>query len=124
LREPFDDNFRAGFEDWELWIRLLNKGYRGEVIHLPLFYYRRKAESMLIRTHSQRPQLIRKIREKHADLYTSKELARIKRGNRENRAVAAWLYDWHYRLGLYFPNMAYWMGRIYLRLRPLKSIWQ
>jgi glycosyltransferase involved in cell wall biosynthesis len=121
LKEPFDNNFRAGFEDWELWIRLLSKGYRGEVIHEPLFYYRRKDESMLTKTHFQRPQLIRKLREKHAVLYTPKQLAKIKREHRDNRAVAAWLYDWHYRLGLYFPDLAYWIGMIYLKIRPFKS---
>jgi len=121
--EAYDTDFRAGFEDWELWIRLLKKGYRGEVIHEPLFCYRRKAESMLIRTHSMRPELIKKIREKHADLYTSRQLGVIKREHRDDRSVPVWLYDWHYHLGLHFPNLAYWMGRIYLRLRPLKSMW-
>ena len=91
LHEPYDVGFRAGFEDWELWIRLLDKGYRGEVIHEPLYRYRRKAESMLTRTHFQRPELISKIREKHAELYTSKQLARIKRDHLDDRTVAAWL---------------------------------
>jgi glycosyltransferase involved in cell wall biosynthesis len=124
MHQPYDADFRVGFEDWELWIRLLSKGYRGEVIHEPLYWYRRKGESMLTKTHFQRPQLIRKIREKHADLYTSRQLAKIKREHRDNRAVVAWIYHWHYRMGLYFPFLAYWMGRIYLRLRPLKSIWK
>jgi glycosyltransferase involved in cell wall biosynthesis len=124
LCELYDIDFRAGFEDWELWIRLQSKGYRGDVVHEPLYLYRRKDESMLTRTHFQRPQLIRKIRLKHADLYTPKQLAQIKQEHRDSRCVAAWLYDFHYHLGLHFPYLAYWMGRIYLHLRPLKSIWQ
>ena len=124
LHEQYDSDFRIGFEDWELWIRILNEGYRGEVIHEPLFCYRRKAESMLTRTHSQRPLLIKKMREKHTDLYSPKQLARIKRENQDDRCVTAWIYDWHYRLGLHFPYLAYWIGRVYLNLRPLKSIWQ
>jgi glycosyltransferase involved in cell wall biosynthesis len=120
--EPYDPEFRSGFEDWELWIRLLKKGYRGEVIHEPLYFYRRRSGSMLADTHFQRPQLIKKIREKHADLYSPKQLAKIKQEHGNGWCVTARIYDWHFRLGLRFPSLAYWMGRIYLRFRPVQSI--
>jgi glycosyltransferase involved in cell wall biosynthesis len=122
VAEPYDPEFRSGFEDWELWIRILNKGYQGEVIHEPLYFYRRRSGSMLADTHFQRPELIKKIRDKHTDLYTPEQLAQIKQEHGNGWCITARFYDWHYRLGLHFPYLAYWMGRIYLRFRPLQSI--
>jgi hypothetical protein len=117
LKEPYDPNFRSGFEDWEFWIRLLSKGYHGEVIHQPLFLYRRKHESMFTRTHLNRSQLIKKIRDKHSELYARKQLSRIKEQSQGKSNIKHWLNEIHYNIGLRFPHLAYWLLKIYLRLR-------
>jgi glycosyltransferase involved in cell wall biosynthesis len=106
---PFDPGFREGYEDWEFWIRLQSRGYRGDVVHEPLFEYRRKADSMLTGTYYKRSELIRKIRQKHAHLYTSNKLAEIKKDWRHNREVPVWLYQLHYYVGLRFPRLAHLM---------------
>jgi len=43
----YDENMAAsGDEDWDLWISLVEKGFRGAIIPEVLFYYRRRAGSM------------------------------------------------------------------------------
>ena len=42
----FDEDMRDGCEDWDLWLRLVERGYRGAIIPEVLFFYRRRADSM------------------------------------------------------------------------------
>jgi glycosyltransferase involved in cell wall biosynthesis len=42
----WDESMREGCEDWDLWLRLLERGYRGTIIPEVLFYYRRRPGSM------------------------------------------------------------------------------
>lgn len=42
----WDEAMREGCEDWDLWLRVLERGYRGTIIPEVLFYYRRRAGSM------------------------------------------------------------------------------
>jgi hypothetical protein len=37
---------RAGCEDWDFWLRLVERGFRGSIVPEVLFYYRRRADSM------------------------------------------------------------------------------
>jgi len=36
---PWDPNLR-GWEDWDMWLRILKQGYKHDVVHEPLFHYR------------------------------------------------------------------------------------
>jgi glycosyltransferase involved in cell wall biosynthesis len=42
----FDESFRAGCEDWDFWITLVERGFHGAIVREVLFYYRRRADSM------------------------------------------------------------------------------
>jgi glycosyltransferase involved in cell wall biosynthesis len=42
----YDENMRDGCEDWDFWLRLVERGFRGTILPQVLFYYRRRAESM------------------------------------------------------------------------------
>ena len=42
----FDETMRDGCEDWEFWIRVMERGYRGATIPAPLYRYRRRPDSM------------------------------------------------------------------------------
>jgi glycosyltransferase involved in cell wall biosynthesis len=42
----YDETMRHGGEDWELWIRLLERGHRGVIVPRLLFRYRRRPDSM------------------------------------------------------------------------------
>jgi glycosyltransferase involved in cell wall biosynthesis len=42
----YDESMREGCEDWDLWLRLLEGGWKGAIVPEVLFYYRRRADSM------------------------------------------------------------------------------
>jgi glycosyltransferase involved in cell wall biosynthesis len=42
----YDESMRNGCEDWDFWLRLLERGCRGAIIPEVLFHYRRTASSM------------------------------------------------------------------------------
>ncbi len=42
----WDESFRDGCEDWDLWLTLLERGHRGTIIPEVLFHYRRRPGSM------------------------------------------------------------------------------
>jgi glycosyltransferase involved in cell wall biosynthesis len=42
----FEESMRDGCEDWDFWLRVVEKGYRGAIIPEFLFEYRRRADSM------------------------------------------------------------------------------
>ena len=42
----YDESMRDGCEDWDFWLRLVERGYRGLIIPEVLFFYRRNAASM------------------------------------------------------------------------------
>ena len=42
----YDESMREGCEDWDFWLRLVERGYQGAIITEVLFYYRRRSDSM------------------------------------------------------------------------------
>jgi glycosyltransferase involved in cell wall biosynthesis len=42
----YDESMREGCEDWDLWLRLVEGGWKGTIVPEVLFYYRRRADSM------------------------------------------------------------------------------
>lgn len=88
----YDEAMRDGYEDWEFNIRLAAAGFRGIEIPRPLFTYRESSEGML-RRHSVRMHgtLWRRIRTKHAALYTLPALVGLWRSRTTNQGrVSAW----------------------------------
>ncbi|WP_102783200.1 glycosyltransferase family A protein [Thalassospira sp. GB04J01] len=71
----YDELMRKGYEDWEWNIRLGKAGYKGGVIKRPLFHYRVQSTAMLASiSRRKHVDLWMFIREKHAGLYSGKEL--------------------------------------------------
>lgn len=62
------DILRAGFEDWDFWLRVAGKGHKGHCIHEPLFYYRKHAGSMLAGSRLQNKELTDYILNKNKDI--------------------------------------------------------
>ncbi len=62
------DTLRAGFEDWDFWIRLVGLGYRGRCIHEPLFFYRKHDNSMLSGSRLKSEELTSYILNKNKDI--------------------------------------------------------
>ena len=42
----YDETMRDGCEDWDFWLRLIERGFRGSIVPEVLFYYRRSSASM------------------------------------------------------------------------------
>ena len=42
----YDETMREGCEDWDFWLRLVERGFDGTIIPEVLFYYRRRHDSM------------------------------------------------------------------------------
>ena len=42
----FDESMRDGCEDWDVWISLVERGFKGAILPEVLFHYRRRPESM------------------------------------------------------------------------------
>jgi glycosyltransferase involved in cell wall biosynthesis len=64
----FDESMRDGCEDWEAWIRLVERGYAGRILPEVLYEYRRRPASMsrVMVEGDRHPRIYRRIVEKHA----------------------------------------------------------
>jgi glycosyltransferase involved in cell wall biosynthesis len=78
----FDETMRGGYEDWEFWLRVLERGWRGVRVREPLFVWRRHSHSTMvmniIRNHAA---LFAAIRSKHQALYREHAEELIVRSN-------------------------------------------
>lgn len=64
----YDESLRDGYEDWDFWITLLERGYRGTIIPEVLYEYRRRPDSMtsLVRAGDRHAALYGQLARKHA----------------------------------------------------------
>jgi glycosyltransferase involved in cell wall biosynthesis len=58
-----------GYEDWNFWVSVVERGYAWHCIHEKLFNYRIREQSMLSRSNQMRPELVKQIYRYHKDLY-------------------------------------------------------
>jgi glycosyltransferase involved in cell wall biosynthesis len=67
----YDETMRDGCEDWDFWLRLVERGFHGTIIPEVLFYYRRRSDSMsrvMLQEQAYRRPL-EVLVAKHADAY-------------------------------------------------------
>jgi glycosyltransferase involved in cell wall biosynthesis len=60
----------GGYEDWEFWIALGEKGWYGKVVPEPLFFYRRHDASLVDSHDAMKDTILERIRAKHLALYS------------------------------------------------------
>ena len=78
----FDEAMTLGYEDWELWIRCVERGWRGERVRAPLFNWRRHSDvTMVMEAVERHDELVSYIVEKHRGLYQSRAEALFLRCN-------------------------------------------
>lgn len=58
-----------GYQDWDLWISFVERGYSWETVEEPLFNYRVRKVSMVTHSDRIRPELVREIAGRHGDLF-------------------------------------------------------
>lgn len=73
----FDENMKAGFEDWEFWWQAISKGFCG--VHVPFMglRYRKRPESMLSEAEERRQAITRYMRDKHSGLLSPRNVLQI-----------------------------------------------
>lgn len=64
------EEMRQGFEDWEFWLHLGERGWRGQLIPEALFNHRRHGQTMTHTAHAQQQQIIAFIERKHQPLFS------------------------------------------------------
>lgn len=69
----YDESFNKGFEDWNFWLSIIEKGFSWALIKEPLFYYRRKKVSMITSSNEYRQEINSKIISKHEALYSGED---------------------------------------------------
>ncbi|MEO2064640.1 MAG: glycosyltransferase family A protein [Christiangramia sp.] len=65
----YDEDLKSGFEDWELFIRLLAKGGNAHVIPQILFHYRKRKHSRSAKAIEKKYELQEYIYNKHSNIY-------------------------------------------------------
>lgn len=65
----YDEEFVHGYEDWEFWIKLAEKGWKGYLIDEPLFFYRVHKGSLFETSQQHDAELRAMIRARHKRLY-------------------------------------------------------
>jgi len=69
----FDETMTGGYEDWDLWLKFAERGWRGVRVREPLFVWRRHShETMIMKVIHDHERLYRRIIENHRALYQSR----------------------------------------------------
>lgn len=89
----FDASMRKGYEDWDLWLRMSARGWRGVRVREPLFNWRRHSDTtMVMESVRHHDELFRFLMAKHKALYEKHAGEIIARSNLLLRkADANWL---------------------------------
>jgi|GEM_PF-1071339 len=75
----YNPNMKYGFEDWDLWVAMGEKGWFGKFLQEPLFLYRKHGASMLKDTYAKYEQWSRaRLIINHPKLYPSPALEKAK----------------------------------------------
>jgi len=74
----YDDSMRLGYEDWDFWLRLAERGRYGRHLPRALFEYRKHGRSLLTVAREHHAELVAKIRANHPQLYSPEGRACIK----------------------------------------------
>jgi glycosyltransferase involved in cell wall biosynthesis len=91
----FEESLRDGAEDWDLWLRMAERGLRGTILPEVLFFYRRRADSMsraMLRepTYST---LLRRLVQRHETSYRAHFPELLVRRERRMWAMRVGIHD-------------------------------
>ncbi len=62
----------SGYEDWDLWLALAERGYRGVHVPAPTFRYRRRSGRMLDTATPRHAELYSRLRDRHGALFAAR----------------------------------------------------
>lgn len=89
----FDESFRCGYEDWNLWLGMAERGWRGVRVCEPLFVWRRHSETtMVMEAAKKHGELFAMIIDRHPSMYEGRAREIIELSNvLLRRADANWI---------------------------------
>jgi len=73
----YSENMKAGYEDWDFWLKVLQKNWKIEVIPEILFYYRKSENSRDSIAFQQHPLKVKEIVSNHLEFYQNNILAYV-----------------------------------------------
>ena len=79
----YNENYKDGYEDWDFWIKVTDKGWNGFIIEEPLFYYRVKKKSMIIESRKKHLQLVKSLVENNIEIFRKNILTAIYERDKE-----------------------------------------
>jgi glycosyltransferase involved in cell wall biosynthesis len=82
-----------GYEDWELWLHALDRGWRGRRVEAVTLLYRRHDDMTFLRARSRYRATFRRLRRKHPALYARATRRRL-RGQSDLDLVGRLVYRW------------------------------
>jgi hypothetical protein len=121
----FDETMRQGCEDWELWIRLTARGYRGTILKEVHFLYRQRPDSMTRAMHrgAMHPALFGEIVRRNEPAFREHLGPLLRRRHREIVDLRRTLYDldheWAFVRG---PERGFWQVEVEARRRKLARL--
>jgi glycosyltransferase involved in cell wall biosynthesis len=93
----FDETLVHGYEDWDLWLRFVSRGWRGLRVREPLFNWRRHSPStMVTQATARHSELYRALMHRHRELFERHWPEVVARSSDLLRSAnAAWIDEDH-----------------------------
>ncbi len=78
----FDATLGGNYEDWDLWLKFAQRGYRGVRVAEPLFFWRRHSpDTMVMRAVLRHDETFARLVERHRELYERRALEIVRLTN-------------------------------------------
>lgn len=69
----YNETMLDGYEDWDFWLSLAEKGWKGDTIQEVLFFYRRHGRSMSYDAGLKHNEIVARIRANHPNLFQGRQ---------------------------------------------------
>ena len=69
ITQGYNPVLRYGYEDWNLWINIVKRGWKIAILQDPIFHYQEKPKSMLKDATKRRPEIVAEIHKLHPELW-------------------------------------------------------
>lgn len=105
----FNESMTGGYEDWDLWLKFVERGWRGVRVAEPLFVWRRHSHTtMVMQVIHNHEALYRAIIDNHRALYDAHQRELLIKMNTMMRAFDV---NWIDETGFPIPLQALWRTR-------------
>lgn len=121
----YDESMRQGCEDWELWVRMTARGYRGTILKEVHFLYRQRADSMTRAMHrgAMHPALYAEIIGRNEPAFRKHLGPLLSRRHRETVDLRRTAFDLEHELAeIREPERRFWQVEVEARRQKLARL--